>query len=45
VCDIEGGIWQVSFFAAIILTYTYVRIEGALCLSPLSTSNSDVPVF
>jgi 3-phenylpropionate/trans-cinnamate dioxygenase ferredoxin reductase subunit len=45
VCDPQGGIWQFSFFVYIILTYTYVRIGGALCLSPSPPSNSSAPAY
>jgi len=34
-----------SFFVGIILTYIYVRIEGALCLSPSPPLNSSVLAF
>ena len=43
VCDAQGEIQQFSFFGVIILTYVYVRIGGALCLSPSPPSNSNVP--
>lgn len=42
--DTQGKSWWFSFFGVIILTYIYVRIGGASCLTPLTPWNSNALV-